>query len=84
MSLVDILREDIRPSKFMQLAQVRKQQQSSVNRAFKEGETTCREVEIQTEDFNFIDYESLTVQNAEIYMFDRISRKMKKIIVETD
>jgi hypothetical protein len=50
----------------------------------KDGEIELKEVEMQTEDFNFIDYDALTIQNAEIYMFDRVSRKMRKIIVEQD
>jgi hypothetical protein len=41
-------------------------------------------VGIQTEDFNFIDYNAMTIENAEIYMFDRVSKNMRKLIVETD
>jgi len=43
-----------------------------------------RDEEVQTEDFNFIEYNSLTIQNAEIYMFDRVSKKMRKMVVEEE
>lgn len=49
-----------------------------------DGEIEVRECGAQTEDFNFIDYDALMIQNAEVYMFERVSRKMRKIIVETD
>ena len=47
-------------------------------------QSSTRDTEMQTEDFNFIDYDQLAVETAEIYMYDRLSRKLKKIIVETD
>lgn len=43
-----------------------------------------KDADIQTEDFNFINYDSLAVETAEIYMFERVSRKLRKMIVEID
>ena len=42
------------------------------------------DVEMQTEDFHFIDYDGMSVEIGEVYMFDRVSKKMRKIIIEKD
>lgn len=43
-----------------------------------------REAAVQTEDFHFIDFEAIGVETGEIYMYERISRKLRKIVVEVD
>ena len=48
------------------------------------GKGVTKDMNIQTEDFNFIDYDALQIETGEIYMYDRISRRMRKLIIETD
>jgi len=53
-------------------------------RSMRKEDLELRDREIQTEDFNFIDFDSLGVETGELYMFERKSKRMRKLVVEID
>eukprot|EP00347_Sterkiella_histriomuscorum_P015973 403354987 len=96
LSMADMVKENqLSKTHFLKYAQKRNSNLNNVKRFIgqKDGEGMGQNIgpsgpgqdaDTQTEDFNFIDYDQLAVETAQIYMFDRVSRKLKKIVVEVD
>eukprot|EP00347_Sterkiella_histriomuscorum_P020606 403337169 len=96
LSMADMVKDNqLSKTHFLKYAQKRNSNLNNVKRFIgqKDGEgigqnigpsVPGKDADTQTEDFNFIDYDQLAVETAQIYMFDRVSRKLKKIVVEVD
>ena len=89
-SMIDLLKthKDASNTQLLMVAQQRLRKMSVVSKVLRQNldgnKGPTHDIEMQTEDFQFIDYDGMSVETGELYMFDRVSKKMRKIIIEKD